>query len=101
MAQKEKEAEQIPRIFEQPPDAMSLYSDFTQVMGTGNEIVINFYDTIPGPPGPGARIEHVRSRLRVTVTVSRSHAANIGRLLTERSQLSPPRPNAEGEEGQP
>ena len=46
---------QVTRIFEQPADAISLYSDFAQIMGTGHEVVLQFYETIPGPPGPGGQ----------------------------------------------
>jgi hypothetical protein len=76
----------ISRLFEQPPDASSFYSDFGQVFNTGNEVVIQFYETIPGPPGPDAQIRNVRSRLRATVTVSISHARNIGKLLVEKTE---------------
>jgi hypothetical protein len=41
---------QIQRIFEQPPDAISFYSDMAQILSTGNEVIIQFYEAIPGPP---------------------------------------------------
>ncbi|MCR4321413.1 MAG: DUF3467 domain-containing protein [Candidatus Brocadiaceae bacterium] len=75
----------VERFFEQPPDAISCYSDFAQVMHTGNEILLQFYETIPGPPVPGGNIGKVRSRLRATITISVAHAQNIGKLLTERA----------------
>ena len=73
--------QQLPRIFEQPPDFVSFYSDVAQVVGTGNEVVLQFYESIPGPPGPEGKIVQVRSRLRAMVTVSEAHAGNIGNLL--------------------
>jgi hypothetical protein len=77
---------QIQRIFEQPPDAISFYCDMAQILSTGNEIIIQLYEAIPGPPGgPGAQITNMRTRLRSTVTVSFPHARNIGKLLIERT----------------
>jgi len=77
---------EIPRLFEQPHDAISFYADYGQVMHTGNEIMIQFYETIPGPPDPGGNIKHVRSRLRATITVSLQHALNIGKLLVDKAK---------------
>jgi hypothetical protein len=92
---------QVTRIFEQPPDAISLYSDLTQILGTGHEVVLQFYETIPGTPGPGGQIQMVRSRLRATITVSMAHAANIGRLLIKHSGAESSQPEAAKEgEGQ-
>jgi len=76
---------QVSRIFEQPPDAMSVYSDFAQVLGTGTEVILQFYETIPDVPGAGGQIQSVRSRLKATVIVSPAHAHNIGRLLQEQA----------------
>lgn len=75
----------VERIFEQPPDAISFYSELGQVFSTGNEIVVQFYETIPGPPGPGGKIGRVRTRLRATVYLSIPHAANIGKTLVEKT----------------
>ncbi len=88
MAQEVKTTKEvhIERIFEQPPDAVSFYCDMGQVLFTGSEIVLQFYEVIPGPPGPGGEITKVRSRLRATVTLSKPHARNIGKLLLERTE---------------
>jgi hypothetical protein len=93
---KSPEGIQINRIFEQPPDAVSFYSDVAQVLGTGLEVVMQFYETIPGTPGPGGKIQMVRSRLRSTVTISKTHAANIGRLLLKHAEVkeATPQPQA-------
>jgi hypothetical protein len=79
---------QVTRIFEQPEGAISFYCDFSQVIGTTNEVVLQFYETIPGPPGPGGQMQVVRTRLKATITVSPSHATNIGNLLIKHSTVS-------------
>lgn len=90
---------EVSRIFEQGPEAISLYSDFAQIIGTGHEVVLQFYETIPGTPGPGGQIQRVRSRLRATIVVSMAHAANIGRLLIKQSGAESSQPEAKkGEE---
>lgn len=80
------EGVQVTRVFEQPPDAVAFYTDFVQIIGTGQEVVIQLYETIPGNPGPDGQVQLARSRLRATVFLSPQHAATIGRLLTERAQ---------------
>lgn len=85
---------QVSRVFEQPSDAISLYSDFAQILGTGHEVVLQFYETIPGTPGPGGQVQMVRTRLRATITVSMAHASNIGRLLIKQSQEGSLEPEA-------
>jgi hypothetical protein len=77
---------QIERIFEQPPHAVSFYCDLGQVLSTGNEIVVQFYEVIPGPPEPEGEITKVRTQLRATVTLSKLHARNIAKLLLERTE---------------
>jgi hypothetical protein len=77
---------QIERVFEQPADAISFYCDLGQIVSTGNEIVMQFYEAVPGPPGPTGQISRVRTRLRATITVSFPHAQNIGKLLVEKSK---------------
>jgi len=81
-----KDVIQIARLFEQPPDAISFYADLGQVLHSGNEIIMQFYESIPGPPDPSGNIRNIRSRLRATITVSLSHARNIGKLLVERTK---------------
>ena len=82
-------AAQINRIFEQPPDMASFYSDYAQVIGTEHEIVIQFYETIPGSPAAGGKIQMVRSRLRANVVIGKAHALNIGRLLLQNASEKP------------
>lgn len=86
--QVQRQEQQVSRIFEQPSDSMSVYSDFAQVLGTGSEVILQFYETIPDVPGAGGQIQGVRSRLRATVIVSPAHAQNIGRLLQEQAGAS-------------
>lgn len=76
--------QQIPRIFEQPPDAISFYCEMGQVIGTKNEIIVQFYDSIPGPPDSSGRPMNLRTRLRATITLSPPHARNIGKSLMEK-----------------
>ncbi len=94
------DATQVTRLFEQPPDAISLYSDFAQILGTGHEVVLQFYETIPGTPGPGGLVQMVRTRLRATIIVSKTHAANIGNLLIKQSAIASPEPEPKQGEGQ-
>jgi len=86
MVEEKKTPEEIevPRVYDQPPDAVSFYSDIGQILYTGNEVVIQFYETIPGPPESGGVIKNVRSRLRATITISTLHAHNIAKLLLEK-----------------
>lgn len=99
MAEESKPSEglqqQLTRVFEQPPDAVSFYSDFAQIIGTGVEVLVQFYETIPGSPGPGGKIQMMRSRLRSTVTISKVHAANIGRLLLQQTEVKVEAPQKE------
>ncbi len=75
----------VNRIFEHPPGTISFYSDFTQVISTGHEIIIQFYESIPGLPTSGGQIEKVTTRLRATVTLSVPHANNLGKNLMEKA----------------
>ena len=75
------------RIFEQGPDSISFYCDLAQVINSGHEIVIQLYETIPGPPSAVGAIQSVRSRLRSTVTVSLAHAKNLGNNLLQQIQI--------------
>jgi len=59
----------------------------TQILSTGNEIILQFYETIPGPPGPEGQITQVRTRLKATITIGLTHAQTIGKLLTEKGEV--------------
>jgi len=62
-------------------------------VNTGHEIVFQFYETIPGLPGPEGSIKTVRSRLRTTITVSTELAQNFANnLLKQIEQLKPEPP---------
>lgn len=76
---------EIERFYEQPPDAISFFSDMAQVIHTGNEILLQFYENIPGPPGKDGHVKQARTLLRATVTLTIPHAQNLGKLLTERA----------------
>jgi hypothetical protein len=80
----QQEPVKVNRVFEQPGDTPSFYSDVAQVISTGHEIVLQFYETIPGPPDANGQMSSARSRLRATITLSMPHARNIGKLLLDR-----------------
>ena len=82
----QEEGIEAQRVFEQPADAISFYSDFAQVVASGNEVLLQFYETIPGPPGPDGQVQIARTRLRATVMVSPPHAGRIGQIIRERLQ---------------
>jgi hypothetical protein len=84
--EKKESTELIERYFEQPPNAVSFYCDFGQVLSTGHEVVIQLYETIPSPPGRDGKITKVITRLRATVTLSIPHARNVGKLLVEKTK---------------
>ena len=77
----------LERSFEQPSDAITFYSDFAQVINTGNEILLQFYESIPGPPTIDGNMAKIRSRLRATITISFKHAQNIGNLLIQEGKI--------------
>lgn len=76
---------QVERYFEQSPTAISFYCDLTQVVSTGNEVMLQLYETIPAPPDREGKITKVVSRLKATVTFSLPHAHNFGKVLVERT----------------
>ena len=76
------EEQQVVRTFDEAyADFASFYSDFAQVLATEHEIRLQFYETIPGPPKEGGRVETATSRLRASVTVSMPHAKSIATVL--------------------
>jgi len=81
-----KDVVKIARLFEQPLDSISFYADLGQIFHTRNEVILQFYESIPGPPDPEGNIRNIRSRLRATITLSVSHARNIGKLLVEKTK---------------
>ncbi len=78
--------QEVIRTYDQPSDAISFYSDLGQVTLSGHEIILQFYETIPGPPGPpSGQITKATTRLRATVMLSVQHAQNLGQLLIEKT----------------
>ena len=75
----------VERIYEQPADSISFYSEIAQIVATENEVMLQFYESIPGAPGPGGKITTVKARLGATITVSPKHAKVIGQLLVEKT----------------
>lgn len=82
MAQEEEKKAR--RVFEQPSDAISFYSDFGHVMETAEEIILQLYETIPEASEEGG-VRTARTRLRATVMLSRPHARRLGKLLLKRA----------------
>jgi len=80
------ESHVVERYFEQSPEAISFYCDYTQIIATGHEVVMQLYETIPAPPSRDGKITKVMSRLRGTITLSIAHAQNLGKLLVEKSK---------------
>jgi hypothetical protein len=78
------------RRFEQPEDAISFYADMTQIIGTDQEVVMQLYESVPGTPSPDGHIKEVRTRLRVTATLSKPHATNLGKILLEKASSQAP-----------
>jgi hypothetical protein len=73
----------IRRTFTQPDDAISAYGDYTQVSATAEEVVFQFYETIPGIPGEDAHIRGANSRLRATVMMSRDAAGRLVQVVVD------------------
>jgi hypothetical protein len=74
------------RVFEQPPDAMVCYADIAQILATDHEVILQFYESIPGPPSPpSGQISIVRTRLRASVILSLAHARNMAENLLKQA----------------
>jgi hypothetical protein len=74
----------VQRNFEKSPDAISFYCDYAHIIGTDNEVVMQFYETIPAPPTREGKITKAVSLLRATVTFSPAHAQKFGKVLMDR-----------------
>ena len=95
MEQSKKEGSiSIKRVFGVSQNAVSFYSEHAQIMNTGNEVMIQFYEMIPSPPPITGAIAEASTNLRATITVSFNHARQIGELLLKhidiRSEVSSP-----------
>ena len=74
---------QVQRTFDETSsDFVAFYSDFAQILCTNEEVRLQFYETIPGPPGEDGVVASATSRLRASVTVSLAHAQRIGQRLS-------------------
>ena len=83
---KEVKEVMVQRIFEQPADAISFHCDLGQVFHTGNDVVMQFYETIPGAPDSQGNIKIVRTRLKATIYFNIQHARNLGNLLVQKTK---------------
>jgi hypothetical protein len=80
----------VERQFEQPLDAVSCYSDLTQTVVTDHEVILQFYEAIPGPPQPPhGEPNAVRMRLRATIVLNKTHAEKLARNLTQAASSEP------------
>ena len=75
---------EVKRVFEQPQDVISVYSDLAQVAFTGHELVLQFYETMLGPPDSDGVIRTAKTKLKVNVILSVPHATNIGNIILEK-----------------
>ena len=88
----------IQRVFEQPPDAITCYAELVQTVVTEHEVILQFYEPVPGPPiapvpvsgppegqvGPGI----MRSRLRATIILNKQHALRLATSLAAASRAA-------------
>jgi hypothetical protein len=72
---------QIRRSFELAPDAISFYSDYVSLSRTGNESVLQFYETLPGVVGQTGRPETATTRLRASIIMSPAQAEKLREVL--------------------
>ena len=79
----------VERAFEQPPDAITCYADLVQTVVTEHEVIVQFYEPVPGPPAAGQGGPSImRSRLRATIILNKPHAARLATSLTEASRAA-------------
>lgn len=83
----------VNRVFEELAGAVSFYSDYVQVISTGEEVIVQFYDTIPGPPAAPGSAVMVRTRLRTTITLSFAHAGRLANLLAQHASKGTTKPS--------
>jgi hypothetical protein len=76
-----QQPQQVQRTFAQQPNALSFYCDFSQIVGTENEVLLQFYETIPDAPNQAGQVTQVRSTLRATIMMSRPHALQLAQNL--------------------
>lgn len=79
----------VSRMYEQPPGAVSCYADITQIVRTEHEVIIQFYEGIPGIPNSEGNPDTVRNVLRATIIVHADHASRIGRGLIQAAAGGP------------
>lgn len=63
----------VRRIFQQGSEIVSFYSDVIHVLNTGNEFVLQFYETIPGVPNAEGHVDAVNTFMRASITISIPH----------------------------
>jgi hypothetical protein len=73
------ETTSIPRRFVQP-EALITYSDYVQISRTENEVILQFYVTIPGMP-EGPKVQEAVTRLVATIVLTSTNARRLGNTL--------------------
>ena len=72
---------EIKREYVRADDMVVAYVDHTNVLGTGTELILSLYDTIP--PFPGEDSEQIAlSRLRACIKMHPHHALQVGEMMT-------------------
>lgn len=80
---KSEEPTGVKRSFSTTGDEVSFYSDYVAVLGTGDEIMLSFYETRPGLPNPEGKVDSAESRRRAVITMSPRHAQRLKEVLAE------------------
>lgn len=94
---------EIVRKYVRADDLLVMYSSHANIVSTGSELVMTLYDVIPPFPdelkeGAAPDTAEAITRMRVCVTMSPSHALEIGKILTK--QASDVLSNEAGKEGE-
>ncbi len=77
----------VTRVLNNQKMQFHFFLDYAQIINTEKEIVMQFYESIPGPPSPDSQIKNVKTRLKATITVGLPHAETIGKLLLKKMGL--------------
>jgi hypothetical protein len=86
-------AGQTKRKFVQGAEAISFFSDYTQLVVTEDGVLLQHYETIPGTPDDTTHIQDVTSRLRATVMMSQgslTRLIKVGQELLDKKETTKP-----------
>lgn len=88
MPERVKPEAEIVRTFTQPVDAISFFSDYAQVLVSGDGITMQIYETIPGVPSGDGKVSSVTTRLRATVSMTEERARALAAALEKSAVAS-------------